>query len=333
VDQVLAIQIGHLELIHREIEKAQEKLSGSFQELADQTAQLNSAWSQLQNLALGKGSSLNALEVFKLEVERLEGLQTQCGEVFHSARRNAERAAEASTTLARHVGELQLINRDIHMQALNAIVKAARLGQQGVTLSVLSMHVDWLYRESNQASAEIVSTLQTILGLAARDSGNSGAADQQASPDTGLKLRMERIESACDSCHEVSVAAAALADEQRALLASSGNLFGFLSDLSAAATGQIQELMTLRSELQAWALDAPPASPESLALMSERYTMQSERDVHLLASGDSNAIDSERPASSDTPLAGEIQLHAGSGKAMSQDAPAQSNFGDNVDLF
>ena len=67
--------------------------------------------------------------------------------------------------------------------------------------------------------------------------------------------------------------------------------------------------------------------------MSERYTMQSERDVHLLASGDSNAIDSERPASSDTPLAGEIQLHAGSGKAMSQDAPAQSNFGDNVDLF
>ncbi|MGO8699323.1 MAG: hypothetical protein ACLQVY_16575 [Limisphaerales bacterium] len=350
-EQVLAIQTGHLELIHREIEGARGKLGDSFQRLADETTQLTAVWDQLQNQAVGSRGSAGSLEGFKLEVKRLAGLHTQCGEVLRNARTNASRAAEASATLAKHVEELKAINREIHLQALNAIVKATRLGEQGGTLSVLSMRVDWLYQDAERASAEVVATLAKILGATGQNDGDSSKADKNADSGADLKRRMKRIESACDGCNEVSSSAAALAEGQRAILASSNNPLDFLSELSAAAAEQIRELASIRSELQGWAIQSPAPATDWLAGMHNRYTMQSERDVHHRAndlhhakvSPGSDGLESGGFEDFDIPVVNEAKANgtvssqvseaAGAVEATPQTTATEPALGDNVDLF
>ncbi len=57
-------------------------------------------------------------------------------------------------------GRSKTLDPDIHLQALNAIVKTAALGDEGATLTVLSIHVDSLYRKSRDIVASVVGLLE-----------------------------------------------------------------------------------------------------------------------------------------------------------------------------
>jgi hypothetical protein len=283
-ERVLAIQTGHLELIRREIESASSKLSGSFRNLVDESKQLTAAMDRQASHPDQAQESAGPLEGFKADLRHLEQLHAQCGALCLNARNSASRAGDASATLATHVEELKAINQDIHLQALNAIVKTADLGPQGATLAVLSAHVEWLYRESTQGLGEIVATLDAILRAAGRDSAEKPEeGGGNANWIGNLRAGMQRIETASAGSQQVRTTAKALAEEQQATLTSSSGRLGFLAELSADTARQVDELASLRAELKPWLTEANTASTEALAEVAQRYTMQSERDVHGMA--------------------------------------------------
>ena len=279
VDQMLAVQEGQFELIRNELATAHGRLGAAFGNLAGESAKLSAS------LGNWKGGT-DPLGPFRTNLSQLECLNDRSRGLQQKTRETAQRAIDSSDQLATYVAELKGINQDMHLQALNAIVKTAALGHQGATLAVLSMHVDWLYKESSQNVTVIVSTLESILDHAHRTSGKECAPGPEADAwNAGLHASLERIEAAFEGYQGMSGPAQKIVAEQQSVLAGCSAQLNFLSTFNATLTEQIKELSALRRSLSPWLNQPALAARDSTEGLVESYTMQSERDVHARARG------------------------------------------------
>ncbi len=349
-DGVLAIQIGQLELIRTEVEAAQRKLSESFQSLAEETEQIRETlglWRSRPQPTHHQGGS-DSLGAFKADIVRLENLHRLGHDLRLEARRSTQSAGAVSRQLAGHVGEVKALNADIHLQALNAIVKTAVLGDAGATLSVLSMHVDSLYAESRGVVADLVAVLETVLEQSGGHASRESLAEE-AIRNTRLHSGMEKIESAFDECRATFDSADKLVERQRDALDGSQALLGSLVHHGSAIEAQIRELTAFRAMLAPWAA-AQNASAPGTATLSHRYTMQSEREIHERAGRSVDAGSSSQAAADDNPELfeeplpkSEVAIQTRSGPTPTTPdrgtpiaaavPPPVSELGDNVDLF
>lgn len=346
VDHTLAIQIGQLELIRTEVSSAHQKLSDSFRLLGSQTARLQEMLNGWRNRGVEETAKTDPFAAFKDDLSQLDRFRRRGHELRLSARRTAHHAIEASGLLAKHVDEVREINTDIHLKALNAIVKTAALGDEGSTLSVLSMHVDWLYRESSEVVAEIIQLLEGILQKA-----RESAADEKLAENLfeNSSTGMERIESAYDACRATALSAAELVGNQQAALANAQGLFGFLSQHIPDIDQQIMELTAFRQSLAPW-VDAK-LSAGNLASLQQRYTMASEREIHermgvpesataathaSAPAPDDNWEMFDSPSDAVSPVSqsrSEIQTATHQPVTVATPSAEPANLGDNVELF
>lgn len=276
-DRVIAIQIGQLELIRTEVETARRKLEESFQTLGNATERMCEILSQWGAAADQPGNQPDSLAAFKADLLRLENLHRLGQELRQGARRSIQKVTGVSEELAGHADEVRTLNADLHLQALNAIVKTAALGDEGATLSVLSMHVDLLYGESQQVVTGLVAMLEALLEQTRARIGDLAEAGESA--QNLRQSGLENIETAINGCGATFVSANKLVAEQQAAIAGSRALLDFLAGQVPTIAGQIGELTRLREML------APCISPADAAAVREvpsnvRYTMQSERDIH-----------------------------------------------------
>lgn len=279
VDHMLAIQIRQLELIRSEVDAARQKLGAAFESLGTETGELKEMLHRWRQDSAGQPGATDALKAFKADLGLMEKLHQHGHELRLSARRAAQSVSAASSRLAVHVEQVKVINMDVHLQALNAIVKAAALGENGVTLSVLSMHVDWLYRESNAAVTEVVTTLQAIL-KAANQNSPSESPGEGCSGRPALNAGMNRIVSAYDDFRKTSGSADELVAKQQAALSNGRASLDFLARHLPAIEQQIQGLVSFRQLLAPWIETTGVVADASVESLHERYTMHSEREVH-----------------------------------------------------
>ena len=345
-DRVLAIQIGQLELVRTEVADARRKLAESFHSLAEASGELRETLGQWDARPTGPGNQSDSLAAFKADLLRMENLHRRGHELRLGARRSTQNAVEASHQLAGHVSEVKTLNSDIHLQALNAIVKTAPLGEDGAALSVLSMHVDSLYRESRKVVGDLVAVLESVIQETRASSGSQDLAEE-AARNGRLQTGMENIESAFNERRATFTSANKLVEQQRVALDGSHALLGCLADYASAIESQIQELTAFRQMFAPWITgETPPVSPaESL---NDRYTMQSERDIHD-TTGRVVSTRAEAPGDEDVKLFETPQLD---GQAASPPMPGSRNgsseqrsaavasapvgaseLGDNVELF
>lgn len=277
-DRVLAVQVGQLELIQTEVIAAQHKLAAAFQNLASAGEQLHEALNQWEVQSSNQSTEADSLAAFKAEVLRMEELHHQGLQLRHGTQRSKQNAVNASNCLAGHVVKVKTLNADIHLHALNAIVRTSALGPQGATLSVLSTYVDSLYRESRDVAADLVTMFESVLQQT-RAQNTEATVTAPEIQDVQLHAGINRIESACNNCRTALTSANTLVSQQHESLRNSQALLSFLGQYAAAIAGQIQELKEIRADL------APRLGDENVALpapteLRDRYTMQSERDIH-----------------------------------------------------
>jgi hypothetical protein len=202
--------------------------------------------------------------------------------------------------LARHLDQVKNINSEMHLQALNAIAKTNSLGGRGATLEVLSKEVAGLFRESSQAVARIVQTLELILHQAQQtepQKEDSPAAGRASSTSTELHQEVERIGVAYDEFRETSARAAGLVQKQQDTLTHSESSLEFLATLTESIMRDMNQLAHLRETLAPW-VNTSAALPTAEIEGSDRnYTMQSEREVHQrIAAADQSAFETNPPA-------------------------------------
>ena len=288
----------------------------------------------------------DTLADFKATLLRLESSDLEGQELRREARRSIQNLAGVSQRLAGHISELKMLNTDIHLQALNAIVRTAALGAEGNTLSVLSAHVDLLCGESKEVVADLVAVLesvvqQTVTIAAGHDpTGEPGRS-------AGLVAGTESIGTAFEDCRTTFASATTLVANQQAAIQESQPLLSFLAGLNLSLQGQIGELAAFRHKLGDCKSKTAPAAALSETL-NQRYTMQSERDIHASAGQSAHpgpqaaaekkvdpvetlpARAAECPPLPLESLRGNATLPAA---AMAAPPRTGSELGDNVDLF
>ena len=275
-DRVLAIQTGQLELVRREVLTAQAKLASSFHSIAQETSLLAETLESGQRTATAQGRATNPLQALTQHSLRLEELHQQGRALGQQARQTAREAVEASTQLAQHLDQVKSINAEMHLQALNAIVKTAALAGQGATLEVLSCQVDRLYRESNQEVAEIGVTVEVLLQHAKAPAPTGGASSGDAGPsaEAGAALRagLEQIAQAYEEFRKTSAEAKDLSQKQHDSFGGCAAQLQFLGSLAETLDAQLRDLASIRQSLASWTakVEAPPA--ETVDTLGQRYT-------------------------------------------------------------
>ncbi|HTJ00936.1 MAG TPA: hypothetical protein VL527_18785 [Dongiaceae bacterium] len=332
-DHVIAIQIRQLELVQTEVAAARRQLAESFEALATAAGQLHEALGRWQEHPTSSGSG--CIDAFKAELARLEQLHRQGHDLRLGARRSKQNAITASQELVGHVKQVRTLNADIHLLALNAIVKTAALGNQGATLSVLSAHVDSLYCESSGIVGDVTTILDSVLQQT-RAAADDSDLSAEATRESRLHAGTEHIESACNACHTAFASATALVGKQQAALESSRGCLDFLTRHAAVIGGQIAELQAFRQTLSPWAGAAAVPAAATLEGLHGRYTMQSERDIHARREPEEFPV---IPAATDNlelfePSGPEpAQMRSGLAPEPAASAPAGTKLGDNVELF
>jgi hypothetical protein len=286
-DHVLVIQAGQLESVRQEVLTVQAQLTASFRSIAQETSLLAGTLELGQQALRTQDRAADPLQALTQHSSRLEALQQQGRGLGQQARLTARQAVDASTDLAQHLEQIKSINAEMHLQALNAIIKTAALAGQGATLEVLSCQVDRLYRESSQEVAEIGGTVKVLLGHAQDATPADGPGDSAPSAATGSALRagLEQIAGAYEEFRKTSAEARDLSQKQQASFEGCGARLEFLGNLAETLGAQLRDLASVRESLAPWKAEQATPPGGTAHTLGQRYTMQSERDIHRRATG------------------------------------------------
>jgi hypothetical protein len=300
--------------------------------------QLNRVIQALQGPSSAQENGEGPFDALKADLLRLAELQERGMSSRNQARETSRHASELVKQLSTNLEQVKLINREIHLQALNAIIKTASLGDQGVTLEVLSMQVDRLFRESNQGVTEIMDILQSIVACA--DAGKidvEGEFSQESSLRGSLLIGLDNVERAFQNLGTTSLSASALVQKQQASLEKSQAGLVFLEGLARKISRYERELSRLRMILGRSKSRSSAGQTEDF---SARYTMESERRIHAqvrngnAANGTGNPFGSStRPGAFGDSGGSRAMLEAQPQRPPARPAADEEDLGGNVELF
>jgi hypothetical protein len=282
LDRLIAIQAGQLDAIRAEAVTARDKLAFAFNGLACETAKLVEdifALAESKNGGGGTTENSNRLQNLSAEILQLQGLHARGDELGKQSQGMTQRAAEASAKLAGHLNEVSTLNFELRIQALNAIVKTARLGTDGVTLGVLSAHVHEVSHDSGHSVAEILKLLENLrAGTSQLGHGQPIVAGNETG-ESALERGLRDIAGLHQKFQQTADEATSLATRQTEILAEASANLDVLSAFDRRMMAVLETLRAVRTHLK------PRVSPREAGSgpdpeLSGSYTMESEREIH-----------------------------------------------------
>ncbi len=336
---ILNLQVAHLKEVISEISNAYEKSSHAFAEVGKETENLMKTitWAERGRVKSGGDpfaelkSSLQHLRML------LEKGQNMSGDMQNAA----GQASETASNLLHHVEKITGINSELHMQALNAIVKTTHLGEKGRALEVLAQEINRVSRDSGGIVTGAIDRLQSVASRAQGLKGFSGSGRKDKGDSRDEKQSLENgineISGAYREFKQNSTLAFQQSESLKEAVSRNREKLGFLKDLVNKMNRYLEELEALSGLLSPWERDLTGEAKHRLNNLLDRYTMHKERDTH---SGF---------------FPGQVEENAGQGQAVRHDSmeqdevfvggrgapcPAESEsradeeaLGDNVDLF
>ena len=342
VPRTIAVQSAQIELVETELATAQRQLEQAFSQIADSSASLITPDDRSSST---EHSGTVGLRPLLEDLDQLQGLVGRGGQLRQRADDSGREAFVTAERIASQMSEVRSINREMHLLALNAIVKTAALGATGATLEVLSMQVHTLYLEADAAVREIDTLAQQLTGAQEQNRLAAVGSTESSLDLSGIVEQVRRAaadySSTTTALGKQSVANREQLDKATARLDS---LDQFARQLRSLREGIDTERATLTRSLGRALSQAPiPAVHDD----DNRYTMQSEREVH-------RRIDAARvapasvpaapvqPATPPAPPTATPQPETTKAAAAPSDTPgtgapvptaAPQSFGDNVELF
>jgi hypothetical protein len=234
------------------------------------------------------GASGDEKNSFLLEMER--GCTAILDGLTHRA--NAECDTQATSgVLVKTIGrmheslkEIQAIEREMHLMAVNARICASHIGRSGDALSALAGSMQQQASETRERSKSLLKALDSMKDGAARLSGKE---ELDSGPDIQNGC-MEEMRLAVAELHSSSERSFAQITQIHARgtrlgedLSSTRETFTVGALFANAVSSAQQILKVIEEKIQS---DSPPhegtEAPPVLAEFATHYTMKAERDVH-----------------------------------------------------
>lgn len=324
-----------------QLRQAQEMFSGAVDELI---GNLDSIGHGIEGLhgkitavayadTKGGGSILDAIRHLIAEVmNAMRDTSTQISETS----KTMSHMAETISTVSTFVRGIEDIGAEIELIALNARVKAAHTGEQGRTLGVIAMEIQNLSLSARTRTATVAEILNQISVVADRLSSLARSSDVSEMAGA-LQGRFETVLSQLSGLD---------AELERDIRQLSGLGTGLVSQISALTSSihfhelVAEQLLTLEKEIKVLedrfgpfqALLDSAGQPEKLREQLSRYTMDSERLVHLSVLGHHHG-DVQGGGDVDLFDDGDVELFGDDNVELFGDDNVELFGDDNVELF
>jgi len=271
--------------------------------------------SALTGVERGIGDVSASLQEFAAEGEELGKLMAS--------------VADTIAIMSSFVVEIEEVGAEIELIAINASIKAAHTGEEGAALGVLASAIQGLSVEARKQTDAVTRILNNISASAnVLQENASGYYDQ--SQVEAILANLEGIVKNIQTVDRNS------REKFRSLRDRSDNLGKSIRELTRRidfhtdVAGKLDEIRGFLDEARGLAQEVVPLEKdhnrsERLQKLYERYTMETERDVHEAAFGEKSPGGAGRLAESEIELFDDSESPKG--------AAGEDGFGDNVDLF
>jgi methyl-accepting chemotaxis protein len=343
-----SLQMLQLGDVVKEIDRVHGQSAGAFERIGSEMHSLSGsmkvAWRDSSADASGdKPLNRDPFERLIEALAQLKSLMDRADSLVEEIEKSVLRSSEIGARFSRHMKTVEIIGFETHIKALNAIVRAAHLGEKGQTLEVLAQEMSRLSRETRGFVANVVENLGQMSSCADKlrqqDRGNTQSASRNRGEAAetlgrGIDAVAENKNRLMEQLEAAARRAEALCEE----IAGAVTGLSFLPSLADDMTGCLEDLKGSLHALRPFGEKAQGDSDQLIAA----YTMQRERDIHekLFAGGNSGGFDAELFSGADK--AGEIGIGRDTDKSSvelfgdpeeEKKEEKAKDFGDNVELF
>jgi hypothetical protein len=215
---------------------------------------------------------------FMMELESQVGEALALLEGFETARAEvagvAATVSETTASLCRHLRDVQALEDDIRIMGLNTTFKCARVGRDGLALSLIAQELRTYAAAFSKEAGGLMLEVETIAHTGRADAEQAAESTEPVRRSHATLRRMREI---------LDVAVADLdRDSERVVRL----LMETVADLEerdrigGALRAGAETLNALSGPGQTNPADLPPAVLRMLETMATSYTMANERDVH-----------------------------------------------------
>jgi methyl-accepting chemotaxis protein len=309
--------IMEIHRIHRQGKEAFEKILMEIDALLDCLTRTGSgsgfsgSW---------KEKPFDPFQKLKASFENLGQVLNQGQKLLNPVRQSASRASETVDQIEKLVQNVHSIEFETHIMALNAIIKAAHLGQEGGALEVLAQEVK---QSSNQSVSVLgrTSDLLSRITLVAEKLQEECAADE-----VGMTLdqAVANLSKACNDFSRDSNTARLEAEAIKKFISGLMIRLDFMPELA-------NHFSCCLKRMEGMVPEAAPSREEKMEHekggMDElftRYSMERERQIHQ------SALNSTSLAAMASGLEEEMTTE---GKGFEKPVENPDDLGDNVELF
>jgi methyl-accepting chemotaxis protein len=313
---ICELQGAQLKNSRNEFNSAIQNIIKHLRQVASNVSDMSTEATKMAGTANRAGSSfLNDIEDY---VSLIIDLLKENARLDHELSDAMLRVADKVGELSGFVGDIDQINSEIELIALNARVRAAHTGSKGAPLGVLSEGLQKLSIESHARTGLISDILQNVVGIARQLCGriNESVAEKDERTNQ-IVLGLGELLGPLREINEKIFSLLNRLDEEGRSLATDieKSISGITVDkvVSQQVNEIIASIDTIIREARGIVPDSAVRKAINLQTLAEKYTMGKERDIH-------NSLLAPSPYS--TPDEAEL---FGSGY--------EDEIGDNIELF
>ena len=329
---ILKLQALQLKGTTSEIDAAYQQIMSAFEVIGSEVGRLVAGASDFGHNKEDGDTAKEPFAHLKSALLHLKPLLGQGHDLRNRMQDTAGQASETSSRLSQYVDQVSGINNELHMKALNAIVKTAHLNDKGRTLEVLAHEVNRLSDQSSEFMPNVLDILDRITTFARELAGGSsevaGGAQVSGGKDKmSLDAGIQNIARTYDLFRKDSAEAMKRSKAMKATISQARSDLHFLPELTDRLTAHTNELNEMVQLLSPW-VDLEKAADEEIDGLAQRYTMDSERAVHKQIMEETGELKAEEDSINSFELFTETPVEKDENEDKDED-----DLGDNIELF
>ncbi|MBC2606745.1 hypothetical protein [Pelagicoccus albus] len=338
IENASMVIVNQIESIKDELRSADQSVDKSMRDIISSIKSMDSeSQGSSSNRLVNEGESARGkslIRVFEKADQTVSNIEKFLKEAFRTIEPIRSQTDSASSTI-------MTLSAQLHLIGLNAEIHAARIGGN-TALETLSAKTSEISVETRDLCHSISSQLDTLSAVLIENVDQLETIQRQASQahetiSSELPLEKENLEEQNDLYAHAQVGAKQVTETLRSLTQNQSERLEFEETMLEALDG-MQENQRKISSLAKKAADRLKAKADVPMIMSSllsRYTMRSEKEVHLKTLGQD-----AHPAESDFETGGfeefedfSLDRHTYPASTETSSSQKAKDLGDNVDLF
>lgn len=285
IHSILDLQAAHISQVISQLDDVQSKVMKAFKGVGYEVEMLLNSGLDLEMENSAEEGFDEKFMALQSALERLNQLIGQGHGLGEQIEKTMRQSSEIVSRLSAHLDQVEDISMELHIKAINAVVMSKRLGGQGRTLEVLAQEVTEVSKESNDFVSEVVETLKAISEFAKVLSDCSWRREDKNNIDDvgsgmSLALGIDRISNVYGKLQKDASTTLEWSQRLHKIISRIDSDLTFLSDLKQRLLGLSGQIENAIRTLKQLINHSESDLGVDISLATQRYTMESERDVY-----------------------------------------------------